>query len=247
MRGYGKILADSHKLSTKGAANPLLTRLDENEDVLVSVYGLLTKAVKADRRVAPAGEWLLDNFYLIEEQIRLARRHLPKSYSRELPRLMNGPSAGLPRVYDIALETISHGDGRLDMDSLGSFVASYQTITTLRLGELWAIPTMLRFALIENEQRISQAVTLVVIRSVDSYSVFTTQPGEHVRGWPSQPCRRSTLATSAAMAHGSHLTWAQPYLSVCFPAAAAALSLVLSFHWSSGWCASRPSSSITTP
>ena len=58
----------------------------------------LTEAVKADRRITPAGDWLLDNFYLIEEQIRTARRHLPKGYSRELPRLMSGPSAGLPRV-----------------------------------------------------------------------------------------------------------------------------------------------------
>ena len=93
-------------------------------------------------------------FYLIEEQIRLARMHLPKSYSRELPRLRNGPSAGLPRVYDIALETISHGDGRLDMDGLASFVRSYQTLTVLKLGELWAIPTMLRLALIENLRRV---------------------------------------------------------------------------------------------
>src|SRR5438477_2959098 len=131
-----------------------LRDLAENEDVLIGVYGLLTDAVRADRRIAPAGEWLLDNFYLIEEQIRTAKRHLPKSYSRELPRLMNGPSAGLPRVYDIALETISHGDGRLDVDGLGSFVASYQTITSLTLGELWAIPTMLRLALIENLRRI---------------------------------------------------------------------------------------------
>jgi cyclic beta-1,2-glucan synthetase len=154
MKAHGKALADSHQLSTKGATNPLLTRLDENENVLISVYLLLTEATNADRRVAPAGEWLLDNFYLIEEQIRLARRHLPKSYSRELPRLMNGPSAGLPRVYDIALETISHGDGRLDMDSFGSFVASYQTVTILKLGELWAIPTMLRLALIENLRRV---------------------------------------------------------------------------------------------
>ena len=82
MKEHGKTLAGSHKLSTKPAANPLLTRLDENERVLVSVYGLLTEAAKADRGMAPAGEWLLDNFYLIEEQIRLARRHLPKSYSR---------------------------------------------------------------------------------------------------------------------------------------------------------------------
>ena len=122
--------------------------------VLLSVHSLLTEAVKADRRITPAGEWLLDNFYLIEEQIRTAKRHLPKGYSRELPRLLDGPSAGLPRVYDIALETISHGDGRVDPESLSSFVAAYQTVTILKLGELWAIPIMLRLALIENLRRV---------------------------------------------------------------------------------------------
>src|SRR6266581_2551477 len=154
MEEHGKTLAASHKLSTKGAASRLLTRLAENEDVLIGVHGLLIEAVKADRRIAPAGEWLLDNFYLIEEQIRTAKRHLPKGYSRELPRLMNGPSAGLPRVYDIALETIAHGDGRVDAESLSRFVAAYQSVIALKLGELWAIPIMLRLALIENLRRV---------------------------------------------------------------------------------------------
>ncbi|MEK7716911.1 MAG: cyclic beta 1-2 glucan synthetase, partial [Pseudomonadota bacterium] len=98
------------------------------------------------------------NFYLIEEQIRTARRHLPKGYSRELPRLLNGPSAGLPRVYDIALETISHGDGRVDPENLSSFVAAYQTVNVLNLGELWAIPIMLRLALIENLRRVGARI-----------------------------------------------------------------------------------------
>src|SRR5438067_11684732 len=155
MEGHGKTLAASHKLITKGAASLLLTRLAENEDVLIGVHGLLIEAVQSDRRIAPAGEWLLDNFYLIEEQIRTAKRHLPKGYSRELPRLMNGPSAGLPRAYDIALETIAHGDGRVDPEALSRFVAAYQTVTSLNLGELWAIPIMLRLALIENLRRIA--------------------------------------------------------------------------------------------
>ena len=124
----------------------------------------MAEAVKANRRITPAGEWLLDNFYLIEEQIRTAKRHLPKGYSRELPRLLNGSSAGLPRVYDIALETISHGDGRVDPGSLSSFVAAYQTITGLTLGELWAIPIMLRLALIENLRR---AATRIAAQRID--------------------------------------------------------------------------------
>ncbi len=158
MKQHGVALADSHKLSSGRASDRLLARLAENEGVLIAVRNLLTEAIKANRRIAPAGEWLLDNFYLIEEQIRTARRHLPKGYSRELPRLLNGPSAGLPRVYDIALEIISHGDGRVDPENLSSFVAAYQTVTTLKLGELWAIPIMLRLALIENLRRVGARI-----------------------------------------------------------------------------------------
>jgi cellobiose phosphorylase len=158
MRQHGRALADSHKVAEKRVPEQLLARLTENEGVLVEICSLLTSAVKANRRVAPAGEWLLDNFYLIKEQIRTAKKHLPKGYSRELPRLLGGSSAGLPRVYDIALETISHGDGRVDEGSLSSFIAAYQQVTALKLGELWAIPIMLRLALIENLRRVGTRV-----------------------------------------------------------------------------------------
>jgi cellobiose phosphorylase len=158
MKQHGKALADSHRLSLGPASDQLLARLAQNEGVLIEACKLLTTAVKANRRIAPAGEWVLDNFYLIEEQIRTARRHLPKGYSRELPRLLNGPSAGLPRVYDIALEIVSHGDGRVDPESLSSFVAAYQAVTPLKLGELWAIPIMLRLALIENLRRVGTRI-----------------------------------------------------------------------------------------
>jgi len=158
MEQHGKALAGSHKLGPEPGPDRLLTRLAENEGVLIGACNLLTNAVKTNRRIAPAGEWLLDNFYLIEEQIRMAKRHLPKGYSRELPRLLNGQSAGLPRVYDIALEIISHGDGRVDPESLTSFVAAYQTVSVLKLGELWAIPIMLRLALIENLRRVAARI-----------------------------------------------------------------------------------------
>ena len=157
MELHGKTLASAHTLGSNVTRDPLLTRLAQNERVLLEACGLLTDAIKAERPITPAGEWLLDNFYLIEEQVRTARRHLPKGYSRELPRLGSGPSAGLPRVYDIALETISHGDGQVDPESLARFIAAYQTITPLTLGELWAIPIMLRLALIENLRRVGRA------------------------------------------------------------------------------------------
>ena len=158
MEQNGKILARAHQLAPKPHHDRLLARLDENEHILLDVHSLLTEDVRADLRITPAGEWLLDNFYLIEEQIRTARRHLPKSYNRELPHLINGPEGGLPRVYAIALEIISHGDGRVDPENLLSFVAAYQSVTILKLGELWAIPIMLRLALIENLRRVASRI-----------------------------------------------------------------------------------------
>ncbi len=159
MERHGKGLARAHQVSTtQGPTAHLLERLSDNQLILAEACDLLTQAAQANRRLTPAGEWLLDNIYLIEEQISIARRHLPKGYSRELPRLAGAQSDGLPRVYDIALNAISHGDGRVDAESLTRFVAAYQRVTPLKLGELWAIPIMLRLALIENLRRISTRI-----------------------------------------------------------------------------------------
>jgi cyclic beta-1,2-glucan synthetase len=155
MEDHGRALAMAHVLSSRRSRDRLLARLNDNVLVLNDTCDLLTVAAKEKLQIAPAGEWLLDNFYLIEEQIRTARQHLPRGYSRELPRLAEGPSRCLPRVYDLALETISHSDGRVDIETLSRFVAAYQSITQLTLGELWAIPIMLRLALIENLRRVS--------------------------------------------------------------------------------------------
>ncbi|HEU4773684.1 MAG TPA: hypothetical protein VFS82_04090, partial [Lysobacter sp.] len=102
MERHGRHLAGHHEVSMRPHADLLLERLSDNQRVLDRACATLTEAAQANRRLTPAGDWLLDNIYLIQEQIALARRHLPRGYSRELPRLINGVSAGLPRVYDIA-------------------------------------------------------------------------------------------------------------------------------------------------
>ncbi|MGO8697440.1 MAG: hypothetical protein ACLQVY_06955 [Limisphaerales bacterium] len=155
---HAKALAAQHQVSSQPGFNRLLARLSQNEDILRD-FNRATLAVSAGRHITPASEWLLDNFYLIEEQIHMARRHLPRGYSRELPRLSNGPSAGLPRVYDIVFELTSHVDAQIEPGLLQAFVAAYQTVASLKLGELWAIPIMLRLGLIENLQRIATRLT----------------------------------------------------------------------------------------
>ncbi len=158
MERHGRALAQAHRTSPRRHTDLLLARLDANGALIRRTCALLGIAAHANRRLTPAEDWLLDNLYLVEEQVRIARRHLPKGYSRELPRLDGGPSDGLPRVYDIALNAISHGDGRVDVEGLGRFIAAYQSEAALTLGELWAIPIMLRLALIENLRRVSAQV-----------------------------------------------------------------------------------------
>ena len=154
---YARFLAKarSNSVNVKRGKDKLLPRLESNRKLLVRINRLIASSVQGNRSIAPAAEWLLDNFYLIEEQIRTIRSHFPDSYSRELPSLTKGPLAGFPRVYEIAFHVISHNDGRIDRETLTTFVSSYQAVTPLKLGELWAVPIMIRLALVENLRRIA--------------------------------------------------------------------------------------------
>lgn len=155
MERHAKALAKRHDVDPRPGKDLLLPRLSENEQILLQVYELLDEAVASDQGIAPASEWLLDNFFRIEEQIRISRQHLPKNYSKNLPHMHIGPLAGYPRIYDLARELIQHIDGSVDTESLKRFIDAYQTVSVLNLGELWAVPIMLRLGLIENLRRIS--------------------------------------------------------------------------------------------
>src|SRR3990172_5600617 len=157
LKEHAKALAEKHAVDKKRGTDLLLPQLSENERVLLNAYRLITDKEEGELRVTPAAEWLCDNFYLIEEQVRAARGHLPKGYSQELPRLLSGPSSGYPVVYDIALELVSHGYGRGDASCL--ITPASQPIRPLKRGELWAIPIMLRLALINNLRRVAARIS----------------------------------------------------------------------------------------
>jgi len=152
-------LADQRIRAGRSVRYGLLARLDENERKLRDFNRSSMVADSGTRRITPAAEWLLDNFYLIEEQVQMARRHLPQGYSRGLPCLAEGASAGLPRVYSLVLELILHVDAQIDAAPLNAFVDAFQSACPLTVGELWAIPIMLRLGLIENLQRITARQT----------------------------------------------------------------------------------------
>lgn len=137
---------------------PLLLRLEDTRGVLDRVYHELNDGAERGLDISPAGDWLLDNFYIVQEHIREIRTNLPKGYYEELPKLATGALAGYPRAYEVAIELIAHTEGHLDLDNITLFVREYQSVTPLRMGELWAVPTMLRLGLVENIRRMALRV-----------------------------------------------------------------------------------------
>jgi cellobiose phosphorylase len=136
----------------------LLRRLAENEEIIRQSYEDVAEAIRQGHPLAPAARWLLENYTFVEEQIDLIRLVFPPGYSRQLPRLSSGPLKGLPRIYEMAFELVSHTDGRVDAENISQFVRSYQRVHPLKLGELWAMPIMVRLALVENLRRVSRRI-----------------------------------------------------------------------------------------
>lgn len=161
-------LAAQHRLSQAKAHDRLLPRLASNEEEIGRAQAMLEANLRDGIAITPAGDWLLDNRHVINEQIQLARRHLPPRYSRSLPMLGSAGREGLPRVFDIAGWVVAHGDARIDAHTLGEVLAAYQQVQPLELGELWAVPIMLRLALVENLRRISIRVQRDAIEQRDA-------------------------------------------------------------------------------
>ena len=133
-------------------------RVADNGRVLVESYRVLAQAIKEERSITPAAEWLVDNFPIVDEQLREIRDDLPNDYYRELPKLASGHLVGYPRVLGLAWAYIAHTDSRFDPESLRLMVLSYQQVEKLTNGELWAIAITLRILLVENLRRISEEI-----------------------------------------------------------------------------------------
>ncbi|MDH4379379.1 MAG: glucoamylase family protein [Vampirovibrionales bacterium] len=152
-------LAVEHTTATSpSGGQSLIHRLNDNEAVVRKAYNAIVLAVQSDRLITPAAEWLLDNFHLVEEQLRQVQNDLPAGYYRQLPKLTEGHLAGYPRVLGIAWAFIAHTDSLFCPELLCRFVAAYQTVHPLTMGELWAVSISLRILLVENLRRASESI-----------------------------------------------------------------------------------------
>ena len=135
-------------------------RLADNGAVLLSAYRSIVAAIDEGRAITPASEWLIDNYHLVEKQVRQISTDLPPGYYRQLPKLITGPFVGYPRVFGLAWAFVAHTDSSFDSDILVAYINAYQEVQPLTIGELWAVSITLQIVLIENLRRLAQQITL---------------------------------------------------------------------------------------
>ncbi|PZU45049.1 MAG: glycosyl transferase [Sphingomonas sp.] len=156
LEAHGRSLAVAQQV-LRGSirSRQLLVRLQENAAELKHIYAETALAVERKRPIAPAAEWLIDNYHIVEKQIRKIRDDLPADYYVQLPKLADGPLAGLPRVFGVAWAYIAHSDSLFHEERLRRFVAAYQRVEALTIGELWALAICLQLVLVENLHRLA--------------------------------------------------------------------------------------------
>ena len=152
---YAAYLATELKISDNPKVTHfLLPRMQDNGLKLLASYRALTEAIHRKDTIPPAAEWLTDNFFIVEEQIREIQEDLPPAYYKELPKIGLGDLTGYPRIYAIALALIAHTDSQLEPETIRRFVGAFQKVAPLTIGELWALAITLRLVLVENLRRV---------------------------------------------------------------------------------------------
>ncbi|OGC57085.1 hypothetical protein A2976_01815 [candidate division WWE3 bacterium RIFCSPLOWO2_01_FULL_41_9] len=147
------------------SAYPLPKRLWENQQRLTFIHKKFSESQAADKTILPpSAEWLVENFYLIQDQIRQSKADLSSGFYKRLPKLVAGPHKDDPRIYGIAMEIIAHTDSHLDRDTLLTFLNEYQRVAALNSAELWAFPIMLRLSLIENLRRLMDQAQITMLK-----------------------------------------------------------------------------------
>ncbi len=141
-----------------GEGRPLIPRVMENGRILLEYYRATANAIQQGGTITPAAEWLVDNFYIVEEQLREIRDDLPPGFYRRLPKLASGHLEGYPRVFGVAWAFVAHTDSRFEPELLRRFVNSYQRVQPLTIGELWALAITLRVVLVENLRKLADSI-----------------------------------------------------------------------------------------
>jgi cyclic beta-1,2-glucan synthetase len=200
---HAESLAAAQQVSAKpGQGRRLDRRLYDNARVLAETYRAVVAAGGTHQTITPAAEWLLDNFHIVDEQIREIKNDLPPGYYRLLPKLSGGPLQGYPRVFGIAWALVAHTDSAFDQQRLTRFVSAYQRVQPLTIGELWALAITLRITLVENLRRLAESI----VAQLSAHQLADTLADEMRR-----PARADAVAESSILHSLGRAPWSTAF------------------------------------
>jgi cyclic beta-1,2-glucan synthetase len=201
LEDHARQLAAACQVTDQGLpGDPLLHRFVQNGLELARAHERIVEANRNQEPITPDAEWLLDNFHIIEDNLREVRHDLPRGYYKELPKLADGPLAGLPRVYLLGVELIAHTDSSLDETNVIHFVQAWQQAAPLTIGELWAVPIMLRLGLLENLRRLAGQM------------IHAWDQRQHGDRWAARLVGLRDAIASDPEVRQAHSTWTDPCL-----------------------------------
>lgn len=152
-------MAMQHTLKSKANKNTYpVPQLVENYIKIKNVYKLLNEHIKLGINIHPAGEWILDNFYIIEEAVRQIEKEMTLKKYANFVGIQNGKYAGFARIYVLATEIVAYTDNKINGENLKKYLQAYQTKKTLNMEEIWNIGIFLQIAIINNIAEISEKI-----------------------------------------------------------------------------------------
>jgi len=165
--------AQEHAVTQKrNILNWPVPRLNNNYDFILAAYKRLNEDIQDKNIILPSAEWLLDNFYVIEQQVKGLRRDLNKKSYLRLPVLRSGNLKGYARIFAVAVELVAHTDGQMDEKTLSDYLKAYQSHSVLFDREIWAIPTVIRLALIERIRYLCENIKNTQLQWHEADAVF---------------------------------------------------------------------------
>ena len=152
---YAESIASQSILPSDLPGRWLAPRVRDNGRVLLQCYRTLAEVIREESARTPAAEWFVDNFHIVDDALREIREDLPRGFYRQLPKLADGPLSGYPRVLGLAWGFVAHTDSRFEPEILRRYIGGFQRVEPLTIGELWAVPIVLRILLLENLRRLA--------------------------------------------------------------------------------------------
>lgn len=159
LQKYLENLASEHILCSKSNKETYpIPRLKDNFNYITKTYDILNVNLKTGIQIHPAGEWLLDNYYVIEETVKGIIKELPLKKYKNFIGIANGEYKGYARIYCLAAEIILYTDGKLELENIKELLKSYQNKKTLNMEEIWDINLFFKIVLIEKIRRICESI-----------------------------------------------------------------------------------------